>query len=79
MSAAKKLDGATEDDDQRMVKQVTLMDCFEQFRTPEMLDENNMWYCNKCKDHVRAQKQMEIYKAPPIFIISLKRFRQAGS
>ena len=37
-----------------------------------------MWYCNKCKEHVRAKKQLEIYKAPPIFIINFKRFKQGG-
>ena len=42
-----------------------------------MLDEDNKWYCNKCKDHVQATKTLEIYRAPPIFIINLKRFKQA--
>ena len=37
-----------------------------------------MWYCNKCKEHVRAKKQLEIYRAPPIFIINFKRFKQGG-
>ena len=41
-----------------------------------MLDENNMWYCNKCKEHVQANKTLEIYRAPPILIINLKRFKQ---
>mgnify|MGYP002633380866 CR=1 FL=1 len=34
------------------VKTVTIDDCFDEFKKSEMLDENNMWYCNKCKDHV---------------------------
>lgn len=54
---------------------IKLMDCFEEFRKPEMLDDDNKWYCNKCKDHVRATKQMEIFKAPPILIVNLKRFK----
>ena len=57
---------------------MTLQDCFEEFRKPEMLDEDNKWYCNKCKDHVRAKKQMDIFRAPPILIINLKRFKQSG-
>ena len=32
--------------------EVTIDDCFEEFKKPELLDEDNMWYCNKCKTHV---------------------------
>lgn len=35
---------------------INLLSCFEEFRRPEMLDDDNKWYCNKCKDHVRATK-----------------------
>lgn len=31
-----------------------LYDCLELFHQPEELSEENMWYCNKCKDHVQA-------------------------
>jgi hypothetical protein len=31
---------------------VTLKDCFEEFKKSEMLDENNKWYCGRCKEHV---------------------------
>ena len=31
---------------------ISISDCFEKFREKEFLDENNMWYCNKCKEHV---------------------------
>jgi ubiquitin C-terminal hydrolase len=31
---------------------ITLGDCLEEFKKPEMLDEDNKWYCPKCKDHV---------------------------
>ena len=34
------------------IKTLTIDDCFDEFKKSEMLDENNMWYCNKCKDHV---------------------------
>ena len=53
---------------------MTIDDCFAEFRRPETLDEDNMWYCSKCKEHVQATKSLQIYKAPPIFIINLKRF-----
>ena len=54
---------------------VSIDDCFGEFRKEELLDEDNKWYCNKCKDFVQATKQMEIFKAPPIIVISFKRFK----
>jgi len=33
-----------------------------------------MWYCSQCKDHVRAWKELHVYRTPPILIIHLKRF-----
>jgi len=56
---------------------VTIDDCFKEFKKEEILDEDNMWYCNKCKEHVQATKQLDIFKAPPIIVINLKRFKQA--
>jgi len=54
---------------------VSINDCFELFSRTETLDEQNLWYCNKCKNSVRAKKKMEIFKCPPILILHLKRFR----
>jgi len=57
---------------------VTITDCFEECKKPELLDEDNKWYCSKCKEHVQATKTLEIFRAPPIFVINLKRFKQTG-
>ena len=53
---------------------IQLTDCLKAFKQQETLDQDNMWYCNKCKEHVQATKTMEIFKLPRIMIISLKRF-----
>ena len=53
----------------------TLYECLDQFVKPEKLEEKNEWYCSKCKKHIRATKQMQIFKSPPILIIHLKRFK----
>ena len=52
-----------------------IQDCLDVFRKPEQLDEENTWYCNKCKDHVQATKTIEIFKAPPIMVLCLQRFK----
>jgi hypothetical protein len=31
---------------------VSLENCFERFRKPEQLAEDNTWYCGDCKEHV---------------------------
>jgi hypothetical protein len=56
------------------VKGVTLDQCFDTFTKPERLDEHNMWYCSKCKEHVRALKTMKLWKLPNILVVHLKRF-----
>jgi ubiquitin carboxyl-terminal hydrolase 4/11/15 len=45
----------------------------------EQLEETEMWYCNRCKEHVRAWKQFHLYRAPPILIIHLKRFQYSAT
>jgi ubiquitin carboxyl-terminal hydrolase 4/11/15 len=56
------------------VNGVSLDDCFQTFTKPERLDENNMWYCSKCKAHVRALKTMKLWRLPNILVVHLKRF-----
>ena len=53
---------------------VAIMDCIEKYCELEQLEESNMWYCNKCKVHVRAWKQVSLYRTLPILIVHLKRF-----
>lgn len=51
------MDGASGSEDQtNETNQITIEDCFNEFKKTEILDDNNMWYCNKCKEHVRAKK-----------------------
>ena len=45
------------------------------FKQEIQLDENNEWYCGKCKQHVKGLKKLDIYKVPKYFIIHLKRFK----
>ena len=57
----------------------TILDCVAKYCQKEQLEETEMWYCNRCKEHVRAWKQYHLYRAPPILIIHLKRFQYTAS
>jgi hypothetical protein len=41
----------------------------------DILDGENQWYCEKCKEHVDATRKIDIWIVPPILIIHLKRFK----
>jgi ubiquitin carboxyl-terminal hydrolase 4/11 len=68
-----------EDNKEDIKSGIDIDQCLEEFKKPEALDEDNKWYCNKCKDHVLITKSLEIYKLPPVLIISLKRFKAGKS
>jgi len=69
VEAAARLNAPPQDD-----KNMTLDQCFDHFTKPERLDEQNMWYCSECKEHVRAMKSIELWRLPNILIVHLKRF-----
>jgi ubiquitin C-terminal hydrolase len=54
---------------------IDIRTCFRNFVKIEKLEEDNEWFCSKCKKHQRADKKLEIYRSPHILIIHLKRFR----
>jgi len=55
-----------------------LQNCLDQFTKEEVLDRNNAWFCSNCKKHQEATKKIEIYKAPDLLILHLKRFKSSG-
>lgn len=57
----------------------TLRECFDQLTKPERFDEDNKWFCEKCKQHKRAYFQLSIKELPPILIVHLKRFKKAAN
>ena len=59
-------------------KNIQLTDCLKAFKQSETLDEDNMWYCNKCKDHVQATKKLDLYKLPKYLVLVLKRFKKGS-
>ena len=57
---------------------VSLDDCLDEFEKEETLSENDAWYCPRCKEHRRASKKFQLWKAPDILVIHLKRFSAQG-
>ena len=57
-------------------KNISLNDLFEILGEEELLDENNLWFCENCKKKQKAMKKLEIYKTPKILIIQIKRFNR---
>ncbi|KAL5624058.1 hypothetical protein BROUX41_004118 [Berkeleyomyces rouxiae] len=57
---------------------ITLYQCLEEFEKAEVLSEQDMWYCPRCKEHRRASKKFDLWKTPDILICHLKRFSSSG-
>ena len=53
---------------------VTLDQCLKHYTHREKLDDDNAWYCSKCKKHQRAEKSVSLWKLPKVLVITLKRF-----
>eukprot|EP00850_Spirogloea_muscicola_P015733 SM000123S25845 [mRNA] locus=s123:206630:209968:- [translate_table: standard] len=52
----------------------TLAEALARFSSPEMLDGDNKYRCDRCKMLSAAQKQMTIQVAPNILVLQFKRF-----
>ena len=59
---------------ERKKKGISLEECFTATAKGEILTEENAWYCNRCKELRQAEKTLEIWTAPDILVIHLKRF-----
>ncbi|KAK1731256.1 ubiquitin carboxyl-terminal hydrolase [Colletotrichum acutatum] len=57
---------------------ITLEECLDEFEKAEVLSEQDMWYCPRCKEHRRASKKFDLWKTPDILVVHLKRFSSAG-
>ncbi|KIL69318.1 hypothetical protein M378DRAFT_184496 [Amanita muscaria Koide BX008] len=55
-------------------KGISLQDCLEEFTKEERLGEDDLWYCPRCKKHQQATKKFDLWTAPDILVVHLKRF-----
>lgn len=63
---------------QRKSSGITLDECLDEFERAEILSEQDMWYCPRCKEHRRASKKFDLWKSPDYLVAHLKRFSSAG-
>jgi ubiquitin carboxyl-terminal hydrolase 4/11/15 len=56
----------------------SLYDCLNLFTSEEQLSSDNLWRCPTCKDFKPASKKMELWQAPPVLVVHLKRFAFSG-
>ena len=64
-----------ENEQKAMSGEMNLYNCFDLFQKEEDLDQDNTWYCKKCKDSKEAKIKMQTYQLPPLLVLHLKRFK----
>lgn len=57
----------------------TLDDCYKEYKTRIKLIDDNLYWCEKCRDKRVASKRLEITNWSKHLIIILKRFEESGS
>lgn len=55
------VDPSVEEIKKKANREVNLQECLAAFTKEEELGEDNLWYCPKCKDHVKASKKLDIW------------------
>ena len=56
----------------------TIYDCLDEFIKDEILDTDNTWICDQCKECVRPHKKINFWELSPVLIILIKQFRLNG-
>ena len=67
------------DKNNKIDKEISIFDCLEKFREEEILDNDNKWSCERCKQKQKAKRKMQIYNTSPYLIIQLKRFNYSNN
>jgi len=60
--------------DSEKAKGTTLDQCLDEFSKVEILGQNDAWFCPSCQHFVQASKQFQLWAAPDILVVHLKRF-----
>ena len=57
---------------------VHVLQCLDKFIEREQMPPLEEWYCPKCKQHNAPLKKFDLWSAPDVLIIHLKRFQYTG-
>jgi len=76
--AAGDKDAQARGDGADVASRCTLGDCLAQFTAEEMLDNENMYLCEKCNQRRKCSKTLKILKYPKVLVIHLNRFRYSS-
>ncbi|XP_076452524.1 ubiquitin carboxyl-terminal hydrolase 32-like isoform X2 [Babylonia areolata] len=60
------------------VEPIDLDTCLQAFTKEEELGEDGVYRCSSCKKMVQPIKKLDIWRLPPVLVISLKRFQYLG-
>jgi ubiquitin carboxyl-terminal hydrolase 4/11/15 len=54
---------------------LSIYQCFDKFIEREQLAEAETLYCGRCKQHLAPIKKMDLWAAPDVLVVQLKRFQ----
>ena len=52
----------------------SIYDCLDSYTKKHVLDLQNTWTCDKCKQQVQPEKKLKLWKTSNVLIILLKRY-----
>jgi ubiquitin C-terminal hydrolase len=64
-------------DNEKVPERMELLECIEKFTEDEILQDGEAWNCSNCQRRRTVIKKLELWKAPSVLIIHLKRFQYA--
>ena len=64
-------------DNEDKTDEIHLLQCIEKIMEEETLEDGEDWYCSNCKELRKATKKFDLWRAPDVLIVHLKRFQYA--
>ena len=59
-------------------KNKNILNCFDKFIEREQMPAEETWYCPNCKQHLAPIKKFDVWSAPEILVVHLKRFQYSS-
>ncbi|GAB4823329.1 hypothetical protein N2152v2_010375 [Parachlorella kessleri] len=57
----------------------SIQDCMRVFTADELLEGEEAFHCEQCKDKTSATKHLRIHRFPDVLVLHIKRFKYKGS